>query len=257
MSAEGSITPENIRISGQLGPRALRILLRAQEIVSARGSYRYLEIGSYLGRSLQAHLQDADCAQALSIDLRPDVARDERGSFDIYAGITAEDMRRELSQVCSEAEMAKLECVTGTSDVLRARPPYDRFDLAFIDGEHTNAAVFRDFLNVLGVMKDESVICFDDTTLVYASILNALTLLESRGQKHAVAYGKGNVTVLAIGAWADEVIGGFDRVLLLSGTRVAERARLRIAEVANADAPVASFSSIRAGAAAKALRSDG
>lgn len=230
MVVRDRLTPDDFVIKGQLGPRALRVLIRVQELVSARGAYSYVEIGSYLGRSLQSHLQDEDCARALSIDLRPDVTPDERGALGMYSGITADDMIEGLRRICSEGDLTKLEAATATSDILRGRD--ERFDLALIDGEHTNTAAFRDFLNVLGVMEPEGVICFDDTTLVYAGISNALAVLEERGIQHAYAFCKGGITVIALGPDAGAFIGGLDEGMILPEGRVARQTRHRMIEAA-------------------------
>ena len=46
--------------------------------------YNYLEIGSYLGGSIQPHLLDEKCARVYSIDKRPLRQPDERGVDYIY-----------------------------------------------------------------------------------------------------------------------------------------------------------------------------
>jgi hypothetical protein len=254
----GTRTPDDIKVKGQLGPRALRVLIRVQELVSERGTYDYVEVGSFLGRSLQSHLQDADCRRALSIDLRPDTTPDERGAMDIYQGITADDMIRGLAEVCSADDLAKLETVTDTSDVLRAMEP-DQFDLAFIDGEHTHTAAFRDFLNVLGVIRENGVICFDDTTLVLTGIRNALTVLETRNVPHAVAYGRGGITVVALGSNAQAFIDALGEGMTMPEGRVERRTRRRMQEVALRDAKprqITEIPEVREKAIA-ALRADG
>ena len=55
-----------------------RSLLAVQAAVRRRaGAYRYLEIGSYLGGSIQAHLLDPRCERIYSIDNRSAAAPDE------------------------------------------------------------------------------------------------------------------------------------------------------------------------------------
>src|ERR1044072_3278451 len=46
--------------------------------------YNYLEIGSYLGGSIQPHLLDEKCARIISIDKRPEKQPDERGANYTY-----------------------------------------------------------------------------------------------------------------------------------------------------------------------------
>lgn len=231
MVAQGTLTPEDFKMSGQLGSRALNVLIRVQELVSARGPYAYVEIGSYLGRSLQPHVQDAACTRAVSIDLRPDVVSDERGDLDMYKGITADDMVRGLSEVCSQEQLGKLEAVTANSDALRVREG-ETFDLAFIDGEHTNTAVFRDFLNVLRVLSGDGVICFEDTSLVLPGILNALAVLDDRGIAHAHVFGKGNITVVALGDGSQAFVDGLGEGLTMPEARAVRRAQRRMMDIA-------------------------
>ena len=231
----GTFTIDDFKVHGQLGSRAIRVLIRVQEIVSARGPYDYVEVGSFMGRSLQPHIQDADCRRAVSIDLRPDVTPDERGALDDYEGITAEGMIEGLAEYCSHEELAKLETITDTSDALRAFEP-EQFDLAFIDGEHTHVAAFRDFLNIFRVMRPNGVICFDDTTLVLTGIRNALTLLEERGVPHAMAFGRGEITVIALGEEAQAFIDALGPGLTRPDVRVERSARRRMSEVALRDA---------------------
>lgn len=231
MARAGTLTFEDFKLHGQLGSRAIRVLIRLQELISARGAYNYLEIGSFMGRSLQPHVQDADCKRAVSIDLRPDVTPDERGSLDDYKGISAQDMIEGLAEYCTPEELAKLETITDTSDVLRDFEP-EQFDLAFIDAEHTNVAAFRDFLNVLRVIRKDGVICFDDSSLVYSGLRNALAVLEDRGIPHAVGYGQGEVTIVALGESAQDFIDGFDPSLFIPAMRVKRRSILRMREAA-------------------------
>ena len=227
----GSITQENFKVEGQLGSRAIRVLIRVQELVSARGAYDYVEVGSYLGRSLQPHLQDEDCRRAVSIDLRPDLTPDERGALETYKGITAQDMIDGLAVYCTPDDLAKLETITDTSDALRAFESA-QFDLAFIDGEHTHVAAFRHFMNVLRVMLPDGVICFDDTPLVLTGIRNAVTVLEDLGIPHAMAFGRGDITIIALGAQAQTFIESLDPDMTREPARVERSARRRASEVA-------------------------
>lgn len=225
----GTVTYDSFKMEGQLGSRAIRVLIRVQELVSARGPYDYVEVGSYLGRSLQPHLQDDDCKRAVSIDLRPDLTPDERGALDDYQDITADDMIAGLAQHCSPTDLAKLETITDTSDALRAFEPA-QFDLAFIDGEHTHVAAFRDFLNVLRVMRPDGVICFDDTTLVLTGIRNALTVLDAHGIPHAMAWARGEITIIALGQGAQEFIDALEPDMHRPEARVERSARRRMSE---------------------------
>lgn len=205
MAQVGTFKPEDITIRGQVGRRGLAALLRVQEIVSAHGPYAYLEIGSYLGRTLCPHLLDDDCIAALSIDLRPDVTPDERFELGMYKGVSADDMRSELAKQCGPAHLAKLTTITDSSAWLRKGLAPDRYAMCLIDGEHTNTAVFADFLHVRRAMAEDCVICFDDTHIVYPGIMNAVATLEDARLQHHVIHCKGGVTVVGIGRMATAV----------------------------------------------------
>ena len=46
----------------------------------------------------------------------------------------------------------------------------NKFDLVFIDGEHTDYGCFRDFIYSQKYLKENSVVMFHDSTLVYKSL---------------------------------------------------------------------------------------
>lgn len=230
MSKPGAIKPEDLKIKGQIGKRGLAVLLRVQEIVSTNGKYSYVEVGSYLGRTLQPHVMDSDCKAALSIDLRPDVTPDERGALGMYKGIRAEDMLDELKAACTATQVKKVTTITDSSDALRTYSGRRKYDLALIDGEHTNTAVFQDFLNLRRVMNDDCVICFDDTHIVHSGIVNAKASLEDAGIPHAIFFCKGAITVLAIGALAPVLTELLDPDLQIRPGRAERRYRANIAD---------------------------
>lgn len=191
-------------IPGQTGPRSARVLLSLQAtIVAWATSYSYLEIGSFAGRSIHPHIRCPDCTHALSVDLRPDVAQDERGPVRGYEKVTAEMMIANLQKTCREEELAKLETITGTSNELRQRKTEGLFDLAFIDGEHTVRGVVTDFLNVLSQMKEDAIIAFDDTRIVFPAIEAADAVLEQRNIKRKLVFARHNITFFQLGAYAD------------------------------------------------------
>lgn len=229
MVARGQVKYEDFKVEGQMGSRAIAVLIRAQEIVSERGPYAYAEVGSYLGRTLQPHLMDADCKKVLSIDLRPDLTPDERGDLDDYVGISAEDMVARLAVHVPKPNFDKLITVTDTSDALRQRTD-ERYDLALIDGEHTIVAAFRDFVNLMLVMNDDSIVMFDDTSIVLPAIRNAEALLETRGIKHFTAHGRGSLTVIGMGAYADIVKREYTSDLAIRRAQADKRYKERMIE---------------------------
>ena len=136
-------------------------------------TYDYLEIGSYLGGSLAPFLADPACRAILSVDERGATLPDERGALFDYAGVTAQSMLDRLHR----AGLATTKLATHDGSIDTLPPPDSLFDLAFIDGEHTDQACFRDFLWALPLMKPASAIMFHDSSLIHKAIrLIALTL---------------------------------------------------------------------------------
>src|SRR5438552_88943 len=73
-----------------------RALLAIHDALAERGSFTYLEIGSYLGGSLQAMIADPRCECIISIDSRPEAPPDERGGWRPYPDNTTEAMLANL-----------------------------------------------------------------------------------------------------------------------------------------------------------------
>jgi predicted O-methyltransferase YrrM len=149
------------------------LLLGLMRLGRSKGTYKYLEIGSFRGGSLAPFLMDAACTMILSIDDRGRVQSDERGiSFD-YTSITTKSMLDNLHSCGIRTD--KLQTFDGSIHELAEKLTSDNkytssFDLAFIDGEHTDEACFRDFLWTLPLMKENSIIMFHDSTIIYKSL---------------------------------------------------------------------------------------
>lgn len=145
-----------------------------------KSNYSYVEIGSYLGGSLTPFLMDPCCTLALSIDERERQQPDERGAKFDYSGITHQTMIDNLRRHGINTD--KLQTFDGSVDDFR--PSGQAFDLAFIDGEHTDFACFRDFLWLMPMMKSDALVMFHDSTLVY----KALRLIQLYLKKKAVPF---------------------------------------------------------------------
>lgn len=166
-------------IESQSSARDKQFLLAVRSLLSDFVPYyEYLEVGSFLGGSLAPFLGDPACKAILSIDERGKTLPDERGALFDYAGITTQSMLDRLHQ--AGLSTTKLTTHDGPIDTL---PPSDRrFDLAFIDGEHTDQACFRDFLWALPMMKADSAIMFHDSSLIYKAIRLIALLLRKDGR---------------------------------------------------------------------------
>ena len=142
--------------------------------------YRYLEIGSYLGGSLQPHLMDPRCDRIYSIDKRPPRPPDDRGMRVEYPENTTDAMLANLARIDAGA---RAKVVTFETEAARVeRTAIDpRPGLCFIDGEHTEAAVLADFAFCRAVASPEAVICFHDCNIIFSALVKILDQLTADG----------------------------------------------------------------------------
>ena len=145
-------------------------LLQIQNLVRARGEYIYLEIGSHLGGTLQPYYQDHLCKIIYSIDKRPASQPDERGMLYHYDDNTSTRMMDNLRCNFPEVNEKKVQIFDCDIKDLKAHSINYNVDLVFIDGEHTNKAVFRDFKESMKFFKNGTVIAFHDTQYVFKAI---------------------------------------------------------------------------------------
>ena len=142
--------------------------------------YKYLEIGSYLGGSIQPHLLDDGCARIYSIDKRPEKQPDARGFDYTYLNNSTERMLEKLRTVAPD-KMDKLVTIDGDSRSIDPVEIPDKVDLCFIDGEHTDEAVFSDFKFCLNVLNENGCIAFHDAQITYNGIASCVSHLEQSG----------------------------------------------------------------------------
>jgi predicted O-methyltransferase YrrM len=147
--------------------------------------FRYIEIGSYLGGSLAPLLAEDRCSKVLSIDKRGRIQLDQRGQVFDYTSVTEDDMIKNL--VSSGFSLDKLKCFDGSIEEFQF-PTNEKYDFLFIDGEHTNAAVFRDFIYAFRILAENSVILFDDSNLVFDGIQNCKSFLDFNHVKYRFLY---------------------------------------------------------------------
>lgn len=174
-------------------------LLGARSLVqSICGDYAYLEIGSFLGGSLAPFLTDDKCRAVLSVDDRERQQPDARGASYDYAGITAQTMIDTLRG--KGLDTAKLRTFDGSIDAL---PEGERkYQLAFIDGEHTDEACFRDFLWTLRHVADDALVMFHDSTLVFRAIRMIAIYLRNENRPHLLFKRRDSeMTAVAFGAF--------------------------------------------------------
>ncbi|MEP7148732.1 MAG: class I SAM-dependent methyltransferase [Acidobacteriota bacterium] len=147
-----------------------------------RPGYKYLEIGSYLGGSIQPHLLDDQCELIYSIDKRPEKQPDARGFDYTYLNNSTERMLEKLRTVATE-KMDKIVTLDGDSRSIKPAEIKEKIDLCFIDGEHTDEAVLSDFRFCRDVLNENGCIAFHDAQITYNGIASCVKNLENEGVK--------------------------------------------------------------------------
>jgi hypothetical protein len=169
-------------IGSQTSPDDRRSMLAIHAAVSARlGPFTYLEIGSHLGGSIQPFLLDHRCTHIVSIDKRPKVQADARGTSYEYPGNSTERMLQNLRKIAKDG-VAKITTLDMDSSELRVSMLPSKMDLCFIDGEHTNSAAERDFAFCESALAASGVIYFHDSEIVFQALDNILKCLRAAGR---------------------------------------------------------------------------
>jgi Methyltransferase domain len=165
------------KIESQTSHNDRRSLLAVQSVVRKMvPDYAYLEIGSYLGGSLQPHILDPQCAKIYSIDKRPIRNPDERGVTYIYRNNSTQRMVDNLRSV-HESGLSKLTCIDASSHEIEAARIETKPQLCFIDGLHLDEAVMRDFFFCMKILGPSGAIVFHDAQITYnalSSVINHL-----------------------------------------------------------------------------------
>lgn len=146
------------------------------------GTFRYLEVGSHRGGSLQALIRDPRCVEIVSIDARPDVVPDDLKGEVVYRGNTTERMLEHLRSLPG-ADLTKLRTFDASTEDLEDVGPF-RPQLCFVDGEHTHEAALRDARFCLRVMGGEGAVVFHDSGVVASGIEEFLADLRA-GSYHS------------------------------------------------------------------------
>jgi Methyltransferase domain len=180
-------------------------MLALQKIVQESGDCVYLEIGSLLGGSLVPYLLDPRCSRVMSVDSRPPSTPDERGTTWTYGATTAQ-MRTELQKEVTQEDMLKLTTWDMDTAEFAAEFVYGRGawppqpNLVFLDAEHTNAAVFQDFLNIYPFLQDDAIFAFHDSNLIFDALTNITAMLTYMKVEFRPMYLQDVVFALAFGS---------------------------------------------------------
>lgn len=142
------------------------------------GDYRYLEIGSHLGGSIQPHLLDSACTAITSIDNRPPFQPDERGVDFVYTDNSTARMLDNLATI--HPDLTKLHTIDADTADIEPSSIHTPVQLCFIDGEHTDDAASRDFTFCLEVLDQSGVIVLHDASVIYNGLRRCLDELRAR-----------------------------------------------------------------------------
>jgi len=172
-------------IESQTSPGDRRSLLALQRLTAKRcGTYRYLEIGSYLGGSIQPHLVDNRCIKIYSIDPRPTQQPDERKNYTAgYPCITTADMLDRLRSI-RDGAVGKIVCIENSAHKVDKKQIDEKVDLLFIDGEHTDKAVMQDYRFCYQVQHSDAIIAFHDFSVVQKGIREICKYLRATNVDH-------------------------------------------------------------------------
>ncbi len=108
-------------VRSQTAPRDRMVLLALHNACREfYGTFRYLEIGSHRGGSLQALIRDPRCVEIVSIDARPAVVPDDLKGEVVYRGNTTERMLEHLRSLPG-ADLTKLRTFDASTEDPRGR----------------------------------------------------------------------------------------------------------------------------------------
>jgi hypothetical protein len=169
---------------------------------------------------LQQYYLDPKCSVIYSIDKRPDHQPDERGEGIAYGENAVESMMTNLSGLnpCWLGKVLHFEADAGAIERDRINP---RPDVCFIDGEHTNDAVVRDFEFCFAACAPDAVIYFHDSPIVWAGIAAIIRSLRLRGRRFRAWKLKGSTFAILMEGAAAERDPGVRRLARSEGAFLA------------------------------------
>jgi hypothetical protein len=199
------VLKDEFPVAAQLLPSDAVVLLQVRNILRKTGTYTYCEIGSFLGGSLTPFLRDPQCQYILSVDERERQQPDERGMKFDYAGITSQTMINNL--ISHGFETKKLETFERSIDKLKDAKK--KFDLMFIDAEHTDHACFRDFIHGKKFLNENAIIMFHDSDLIHKALRIIQELLVADGSHFKFIKVKDSaMSMIFLGEYADASLWG-------------------------------------------------
>jgi methyltransferase family protein len=173
--------PSQTSIEDKRSLLALHVACRRQH-----PRFRWLEIGSHLGGSLQALIRDPACEAIDSIDLRPELVADDRIATVSYPDNSTERMTRLLGEL-PEADLGKLRTYDAHTGQLNPQD-FERPDVCLIDAEHTVEACRRDAEFCRLVLRGRGVVAFHDVGVIYRAVAGFVDSVRASGTACRLAY---------------------------------------------------------------------
>ena len=202
-----ALDPSIFAVESQTSQKDRTALLRIHSLVRClRGRYAYLEIGSHLGGTLVPHLLDPACVAIHSVDPRPQRQPDARGIEFEYMGNSTARMREVLGSAVPTGALLRLTTWEHDAADIPIYAYGRRFDLAFIDGQHTNIAAFSDFISILPALERDACVAFHDANLILDAIANVERLLRYERTLHATLFLPDNVAVVCLRGAAETAL---------------------------------------------------
>jgi len=162
-------------------PDRTALLSIIEALCSLAPTYRYLEVGSHLGGSLQPHVVEARCAKIFSIDPRPLEQPDDRWTYKYKFEGNSTGRMLDLLSTIPAANISKIQTFEACSWELAPESFPSPTDFAFIDGEHTNAAVVRDFISVRRFLSSAAILAFHDCYVTPSAFFKIARTLRREG----------------------------------------------------------------------------
>ncbi len=159
------------------------VILKINKLMNLRTkNFIYIEIGSYLGGSLTPFLINENCKRVISVDKRNQIIDDERNEKWSYKKISEKLMIKGLKE--KKLDISKLKSFNG--DISEYRPK-ENYDLAFIDGIHTDKNTFSDFLYILDKINKHCIILFHDSVVIFKALLLIKEFLKKKNYTFKIA----------------------------------------------------------------------
>lgn len=160
-------------ILSQTSEKERQSLLSVQRATARHhSSFSYLEIGSYMGGSIQPYLLDDRCEAIYSIDPRPSQLADDRSpGQDVQYPENSKERMLHLLQSVEQGAVGKIRCFDSDASLIDTKQIENPPAIAFIDGEHTYQAVMSDYRFCAKVVHSSGTIVFHDFDVIHKAII--------------------------------------------------------------------------------------